>query len=91
VQDLNEDVDNYYRNIIQTFVEEAINLSQFLEKVVVDKQSQDLFSPNEIDRGSTSLQNLDTLDFNDWVNSFDKNITCIIHATTFCNIAKYFV
>jgi hypothetical protein len=83
VQDLNEDVDNYYRNVIQSFVEEAINLSQFLEKVVVDKQSQDLFSPNEVDRGSTSLQNLDALDFNDWVNSFHKNITCIIHATTF--------
>ncbi|KAH0954852.1 hypothetical protein HN011_009813 [Eciton burchellii] len=66
VQDLNEDVDNYYRNVIQSFVEEAINLSQFLEKVVVDKQSQDLFSPNEVDRGSTSLQNLDALDFNDW-------------------------
>ncbi|XP_011339335.1 protein spire isoform X2 [Ooceraea biroi] len=67
-QSLNEDADNYYRNVIQTFVEEAVNLSQFLEKVIVDKQSrkQDLFSPNEVDRTSTSLQNIDTLDFNDW-------------------------
>lgn len=49
------------------FVEEALNLSQFLEKVVVDKQSQDMFTI-EADRSSTSLQNLDTLDFNDWVS-----------------------
>ncbi|XP_071634488.1 protein spire isoform X4 [Temnothorax longispinosus] len=66
VQSLHEDTDNYYQNMIQAFVEEALNLSQFLEKVVVDKQSQDLFSPNNTDRSSTSLQNIDTLDFNDW-------------------------
>ncbi|XP_032670712.1 protein spire isoform X2 [Odontomachus brunneus] len=66
VQSLHEDVDNYYQNVIQTFVEEALNISQFLEKVVVDKQSQNLFSMNGTDHSSTSLQNLDTLDFNDW-------------------------
>ncbi|XP_019883630.1 protein spire isoform X2 [Camponotus floridanus] len=68
VQSLHEDSDNYYRNVIQMFVEEALNLSQFLEKVVVDKQSQDLYSPsiNDVDRNSISLQNIDTLDFNDW-------------------------
>ncbi|XP_011861517.1 PREDICTED: protein spire isoform X2 [Vollenhovia emeryi] len=66
VQSLHEDADNYYRNMIQVFIEEALNLTQFLEKVVVDKQSQDLFSPNNVDRSSTSLQNIDTLDFNDW-------------------------
>ncbi|XP_029678756.1 protein spire isoform X2 [Formica exsecta] len=68
VQSLHEDADNYYRNVIQMFVEEALNLSQFLEKVVVDKQSQDLYSPsiNDADRNSISLQNIDTLDFNDW-------------------------
>lgn len=49
------------------FVQEALNLSQFLEKVVVDKQSQDLFNMNGTEHSSTSLQNLDTLDFNDWV------------------------
>ncbi|XP_071576138.1 uncharacterized protein Spir isoform X3 [Temnothorax nylanderi] len=68
VQSLHEDADNYYQNMIQAFVEEALNLSQFLEKVVVDKQSQDLFSPNNTDRSSTSLQNIDTLDFNDWTD-----------------------
>ncbi|TGZ51625.1 Protein spire [Temnothorax longispinosus] len=68
VQSLHEDTDNYYQNMIQAFVEEALNLSQFLEKVVVDKQSQDLFSPNNTDRSSTSLQNIDTLDFNDWTD-----------------------
>jgi len=79
VQSLHEDVDNYYRNIIQVFVEEALNLSQFLEKVVVDKQSQDLFNSNTVDYSSNSLQNIDTLDFNDWVSYFDqyKNILCI--------------
>ncbi|XP_070150191.1 protein spire isoform X3 [Polyergus mexicanus] len=68
VQSLHEDTDNYYRNVIQMFVEEALNLSQFLEKVVVDKQSQDLYSPsiNDADRNSISLQNIDILDFNDW-------------------------
>ncbi|KAL6430281.1 hypothetical protein ACFW04_007773 [Cataglyphis niger] len=68
VQSLHEDADNYYRNVIQMFVEEALSLSQFLEKVVVDKQSQDLYSPsiNDPDRNSISLQNIDTLDFNDW-------------------------
>lgn len=56
------------------FVEEALNLSQFLEKVVVDKQSQDLYSPsiNDVDRNSISLQNINTLDFNDWVSFFNK-------------------
>ncbi|EFN66530.1 Protein spire [Camponotus floridanus] len=70
VQSLHEDSDNYYRNVIQMFVEEALNLSQFLEKVVVDKQSQDLYSPsiNDVDRNSISLQNIDTLDFNDWTD-----------------------
>ncbi|XP_029678757.1 protein spire isoform X3 [Formica exsecta] len=70
VQSLHEDADNYYRNVIQMFVEEALNLSQFLEKVVVDKQSQDLYSPsiNDADRNSISLQNIDTLDFNDWTD-----------------------
>jgi len=71
VQSLHEDVDNYYRNIIQVFVEEALNLSQFLEKVVVDKQSQDFFNSNNVDYSSNSLQNIDTLDFNDWVSYFD--------------------
>ncbi|KAL6268298.1 hypothetical protein P5V15_001415 [Pogonomyrmex californicus] len=66
IQNSHEDVDNYYRNVIQTFVEEALNLSQFLEKIVVDKQ--DLISPCNIDRSSTSLQNIDTLDFNDWTD-----------------------
>ncbi|KMQ97446.1 protein spire [Lasius niger] len=68
MQSLHEDADNYYRNVIQMFVEEALNLSQFLEKVVVDKQSQDLYSPSidNVDRNSISLQNIDTLDFNDW-------------------------
>lgn len=68
VQSLHEDADNYYRNMIQAFVEEALNLSQFLEKMIVDKQSQDLFNPNSVDRNSTSLQNIDTLDLNDWVS-----------------------
>ncbi|XP_070150192.1 protein spire isoform X4 [Polyergus mexicanus] len=70
VQSLHEDTDNYYRNVIQMFVEEALNLSQFLEKVVVDKQSQDLYSPsiNDADRNSISLQNIDILDFNDWTD-----------------------
>ncbi|KAL6430280.1 hypothetical protein ACFW04_007773 [Cataglyphis niger] len=70
VQSLHEDADNYYRNVIQMFVEEALSLSQFLEKVVVDKQSQDLYSPsiNDPDRNSISLQNIDTLDFNDWTD-----------------------
>ncbi|XP_011705446.1 PREDICTED: protein spire homolog 1-like isoform X1 [Wasmannia auropunctata] len=68
VQSLHEDADNYYKNMIQVFVEEALNLSQFLEKVVVDKQSQDLFSPNNVDRSSTSLQNINTVDFNDWTD-----------------------
>lgn len=72
VQSVHEDADHYYRNVIQTFVEEVSNVSQFLEKVVVDKQSQKLFSPGEADRGSTSLQNIDTLDFNDWVSVFIK-------------------
>lgn len=56
------------------FVEEALNLSQFLEKVVVDKQSQDLYSPSisDVDRNSISLQNIDTLDFNDWVSFLYK-------------------
>lgn len=76
-QSLHEEADNYYRNIICAFVEEALNLSQFLEKMIVDKQSQDLFSPNSVDRSSTSLQNIDTLDFNDWVSFFiDKNTRC---------------
>lgn len=79
VQSLHEDADNYYRNVIQAFVKEALNLSQFLEKVVVDKQSQDLFSPNNVDRSSTSLQNIDTLDFNDWVSFL---IDIKIHCTT---------
>lgn len=78
VQNLHEDADSYYRNMIQVFVEEAINLSQFLEKVVIDKQSQDLFSPNNADCSSTSLQNIDALDFNDWVSFSNqcKNILC---------------
>lgn len=54
--------------MIQAFVEEALNLSQFLEKVVVNKQSHDLYSPQTNDRTSTSLQNIDALDFNDWVS-----------------------
>ncbi|EGI70428.1 Protein spire-like protein 1 [Acromyrmex echinatior] len=66
-QSLHENADNYYRNIIQAFVEEALNLSQFLERVVVNKQSQDLFDPNN-DRTSTSLQNINTVDFNDWTD-----------------------
>lgn len=68
VQNLHEDVSNYYQNVIQMFVEEALNISQFLEKVVVDKQSQDLFNTNGTDHSSTSLQNLNTMDFNDWVS-----------------------
>lgn len=74
MQSLHEDADNYYRNVIQMFVEEALNLSQFLEKVVVDKQSQDLYSPSidDVDRNSISLQNIDTLDFNDWVSFSNK-------------------
>lgn len=71
-QSLHENADNYYRNIIQAFVEEALNLSQFLERVVVNKQSQDLFDPNNVDRNSTSLQNINTVDFNDWVSCFDN-------------------
>ncbi|XP_018373874.1 PREDICTED: protein spire isoform X1 [Trachymyrmex cornetzi] len=67
-QSLHENADNYYRNIIQAFVEEALNLSQFLERVVVNKQSQDLFDPNNVDRSSTSLQNINTVDFNDWTD-----------------------
>lgn len=70
-QSLHENADNYYRNMIQAFVEEALNLSQFLERVVVNKQSQDLFDPNNVDRSSTSLQNINTVDFNDWVSSSD--------------------
>lgn len=74
MQSLHEDSDSYYRNVIQMFVEEALNLSQFLEKVVVDKQSQDLYSPsiNDVDRNSISLQNIDTLDFSDWVSFLNK-------------------
>ncbi|XP_039311024.1 protein spire isoform X2 [Solenopsis invicta] len=67
VQSLHEeDADCYYRSMIQAFVEEALDLSQFLEKVVDDKQSQDFFSPNNADRTSTSLQTINALDFNDW-------------------------
>ncbi|XP_014483928.1 PREDICTED: protein spire isoform X7 [Dinoponera quadriceps] len=65
---VHEDADNYYQNVIQTFVEEALNLSQFLEKVVVDKQSQDFFNMNGTEHSSTSLQNLDALNFNDWTD-----------------------
>lgn len=71
MQTLHENVDDYYRNVIQAFVEEALNLSQFLEKIVTNKQSQDLFNSNDIDRNSTSLQNIDKLDFKDWVSSYD--------------------
>ncbi|XP_036141073.1 protein spire isoform X5 [Monomorium pharaonis] len=68
VQNLHEDATSYYRNIMKAFVEEALNLSQFLEKGVDDKQSQDLFSSNNVDRTSSSLQNINTLDFNDWAS-----------------------
>lgn len=68
MQSLHEDIDSYYQNVIQAFVEEAINLSQLLEKGVVDKQPQNLLNLKETDRTSTSLQNLDTLDFSDWVS-----------------------
>ncbi|XP_036141072.1 protein spire isoform X4 [Monomorium pharaonis] len=68
VQNLHEDATSYYRNIMKAFVEEALNLSQFLEKGVDDKQSQDLFSSNNVDRTSSSLQNINTLDFNDWTD-----------------------
>lgn len=80
MQNLHEDADNYYRNMIQAFVEEALNLSQFVEKIVVDKQSQNLFTSNNVDRNSTSLQNIDTLDFNDWVSFSDR------YKNTFYNV-----
>ncbi|XP_043273153.1 protein spire isoform X2 [Venturia canescens] len=62
-------VDTHYRAVIRAFVSEALELSQFLEKVTAERKQANLknFSSHAGTRhGATSSQHLDTLSFDDW-------------------------
>ncbi|KAK2584213.1 hypothetical protein KPH14_006633 [Odynerus spinipes] len=65
----NEIAETHYRAVIRAFVTEALELSQFLRKVAKNKlQESEKSSPvtDNTKHGSTSLHELNTLDFNDW-------------------------
>lgn len=65
-----EAAEAHYKAVIRAFVAEALELSQFLDTVVVDKlQASQRAAPHNEGNKQTSMsvQNLDTLDFIDWV------------------------
>lgn len=68
----NEQADAHYQAVIRAFVTEALELSQFLEKVAYEKQRTSFRDP--IDGESTNrcdtICELNSLDFADWVSSF---------------------
>lgn len=64
-----ESAEVHYKAVIRAFVTEALELSQFLDTIEADKlqasQKEVVNSDNK--QISMSVQNLDTLDFIDWV------------------------
>lgn len=65
-----ESADAHYKAVIRAFVAEALELSQFLDTVEAEKlqASQREAANNDGNKqNSMSVQNLDTLDFIDWV------------------------
>lgn len=69
VQSSVESAEAHYRAVIRAIVAKALELPQFLDTVMVDKlqASQREISSEGNKQSSMSVQNLDTLDFIDWV------------------------
>ncbi|XP_066591675.1 protein spire isoform X2 [Prorops nasuta] len=70
MQSTNEYAESHFRAVMRAYVAEALELSQFLEKVAVEKvQSQkETCNADGSKQISNSLHHLDTLDFNDWTD-----------------------
>lgn len=71
----------HYRAVIRAYVAEALELSQFLKKVATNKlheSEKTSLTTDNSKHGSTSLHELDTLGFNDWVSCINKNVKYII-------------
>lgn len=65
-----ESAEVHYKAVIRAFVTEALELSQFLDTVAADKlqaSQKDAANNDGNKQSSMSVQNLDTLDFIDWV------------------------
>lgn len=64
-----ESAEAHYKAVIRAFVEEGLQLSQFLDTVAANKlhgSQADVANGDAETHSSTSLQHLDALDFNDW-------------------------
>ncbi|XP_015591772.1 protein spire isoform X2 [Cephus cinctus] len=71
MQGTNEQADVHYRAVIRALVAEALELSQFLEKVAIEKKRTIFGDGIDVDDtrdGTVSTQPLHALDFKDWTD-----------------------
>ncbi|XP_015120272.1 protein spire isoform X1 [Diachasma alloeum] len=68
IQGTDEQADTHYRAVIRAFVHEALELSQFLEKVGGERFQANLRNLPSTERYGVSSQHLDTMDFDDWTD-----------------------
>lgn len=73
-----ESAEVHYKAVIRAFVTEALELSQFLDTIEADKlqaSQKEVVNSDSNKQISMSVQNLDTLDFIDWVRFSAKKYT----------------
>lgn len=73
-----ESAEVHYKAVIRAFVAEALELSQFLDTIEADKlqaSQKEVVNSDNNKQISMSVQNLDTLDFIDWVRFSAKKYT----------------
>ncbi|XP_011310088.1 protein spire isoform X2 [Fopius arisanus] len=66
IQGTDDQADSHYRAVIRAFVHEALELSQFLEKVGGERFQSNLRNLPNNERYGVSSQHLDTMNFDDW-------------------------
>lgn len=77
VQGTEEQADVHYRAVIRAFVHEALELTQFLEQVSVERfQDSPKHFPKHLEPkpAVASCQQLDTLGYDDWVGCLLSNL-----------------
>lgn len=75
MQGTEEQADNHYRAVIRAFVHEALELTQFLEKVAGERfqtNTRNFQNSPGAKYATASSQQLETLGFDDWVSSLIK-------------------
>lgn len=83
-----ESAEIHYKAVIRALVAEALELSHFLDTVAADKvhasQRESVTDGNK--QTSMSVQNLDTLDFIDWVRFHNRSTTKNILYDSCCGL-----